>query len=201
MKQLNDDLFNKNRDLTVARQKMLTEINRQLKEFSCRNIPLHECLTKTGALSAELITEHYANVKIPDKVHDSILIMFTNYYVLLHIDNYSGNYTVNKDYIFNQAVQINEEAIAEISRNKKLKIFDLQTANYRSLEFINRLVDIYYNTGIDGCFKYFTHSIYSTLESVSPNHGMSKDKIEKLIRALQAEKFLNLFHSDLKIWS
>jgi len=195
-------IFVKNaRRKNVTRKKTLDEINHHLMEFSCSNIPLNVCLSKTGALSADLITNHYSEVTVPKNIYDSILIMFTSYYVLLHINNYTGNYTINKDYIYKQLVEISDEVMSETANNRKFKSYNLHIANHKSCDYIRQLLDVYYKSGIDGCLKYLTFSIYSALLSVDKEYALSKNKIENVIRTVQAEKFLDLFKSTPKAWS
>lgn len=195
--ELLNKLFSKGRyNKTATRKKTLEDIKHHLHEFSCRMVPFSQCLSKTGTLSAELIVNHYSEVKVPKDIYDLILLMFVNYYVVLHIDNYSGDRSIDKNVICNQVAEISEVAIGEIIRTQKFKSFNRRTANLKSRDFTGQLVDVYYVSGIDGCLKYVTFAIYSALQSVDKKHALSKTRIENIIRSVQAEKFLNLFHSD-----
>jgi len=200
MKPQENLLINKSHDLTVSKQRMLNQINEQLVEYSSGNISLHECLTNAGLLSVKLIDDHYTETELPAKIHDDILTMFTNYYAILHIDNFSGNYIVNKDYIYHQVLPINDRALTEILKKGAMKSFDLKTARRNSRIFIYQLIDTYYKSGIEGCLKYLCFSVYSLLKSTNNRSDLNQKNIEKLIRRVQAEKFLSLFHSDVKVW-
>ncbi len=201
MKPQENILISESRDLTVSKQRMLNQINEQLEKYSSGNIPLHECLTNAGLLSVKLIDDHYTETKLPENIYDDILTMFTNYYTILHIDNFSGNYIVNKEYIYHQVLPINDRALTEIFKMDKMKSFDLKTARRNSRKFIYQLIDTYYKSGIEGCLKYLCFSVYTLLKSTGNRSDLNKQNIEKLIRRVQAEKFLSLFHSDIKVWT
>lgn len=194
MKLIGNVLFKKRRDRIATRKKTLDEICHHLNEFSCKNIAFGECLVKTGILSTELIVNHYTDAKAPKNIHDLILIMFTNYYVILHTDNYSGNRTIHKEYISHQVAEICEIAIGEMAKNRKFKLYDVHTANSKSSDFTKQLVDVYYITGVEGCLKYLSFAIYSALQSADKNQPLSKNRIENVIRSIEADKFLNLLH-------
>jgi len=126
--------------------------------------------------------------------------MFTSYYVILHTNNYTGDYTVNKDYIFKQLIEISNDVMRETANNQKFKSYNLHKAFLKSHDYISQLLDVYYKTGIDGCLKYLTFSIYSALLSVDKDYALSKHKIENVIRTVQAEKFFDLFKPTPRVW-
>ena len=196
MELLNKILFKGRSNKTTTRKQTLEDIKHHLHEFYCRMVPFSQCLSKTGTLSAELITNHYSEGKVSDEIYDIILLMFVNYYVVLHIDNYSGDRSIDKDFIYDHVAKISDKAISEIVRNRNFKSYDRRTASLKSRDFARQLVDVYYISAIGGCLKYVTFAIYSALQSVDKKHVLSKTRIENIIRSVQAEKFLTLFHSD-----
>lgn len=194
MKKLNSSVNKRIHQTTVAdRTKMLDAINGNLQEYSTRKISIKECLLKTGQLSSDLIVYHYSDVKLPMKSQSMIVMMITNYYVILHIDMYTGFYTVNKEFIYDMAVKLSEEILGQSMAIQRLNTAEHENLEVTSRGFIRKQVETVYRTGIEGCIRHLTLSIYNEILSADKSTNLGKEKIEDLIRSVQSSKFLNSF--------
>lgn len=177
------------------RRKMLDAINGNLHKYSTRKISIKECLLKTGQLSTDLIVYHYSDVKLPKKTHSMIVMMITNYYVILHIDMYTGFYTVNKEYIYNMAAKLSDEILNQSMAIHRLNSDERESLEVQSRTFLRKQVETIYRTGIEGCISHLTSSIYNEIVSADKSTNLGEEKIEDVIRSVQSRKFLNSFGS------
>jgi len=201
MKAINKTHFKKKSYNTLRRKNSLNEIHHHLEEFSNHKIPIEECLAKTGALTADLISDHFSDLRISRKAYDNLLTMIINYYTLLHIDKFMADFTVDKNYAYDQVDRVSKEVLSEASKSSKFKTYDFNTIDRISKDFLQQLVDVYYLNGTQGCLNYLVSSIYTVIRLENNNSSFSKHNIEEIIRSVQAEKFLDLLHPDLHAWS
>lgn len=187
---LNILFFNK-RSSSKHKNNTLNEIKKNLEEYSSKHISIKECVAKTAYLTAELIFLYISKRKENKSVYDSIIIMSSNYYAMLHIDMYTGFYTVNKKHTCDLVSTLVEEVLKETAKKQGgLKSSDLHTAIQKSHDFTQEMVEVYYRAGIEGCHKYIASSIYSALLSEYKNLSVKRDSIEYVVRTIQAEKIL-----------
>ena len=196
MKVMNKTKFKKKPSDFLRKKNTLNEIHHQLEEFTNREISLDECLANTGALTADLISNHFPDHKISRKVYDNLLTMIINYYTFLHIDKFTADFSVGKNYTYNQVNRVSKEVLSIASKRSKFKTYGLNMINQISEDFLQQLVDVYYLNGTQGCLNYLTSSIYTVLQLGNNNPSISKHKIEEIIRSVQAEKFLDLFQPN-----
>lgn len=186
-------LFFKKRSMTKYRENTLNEIRKNLTEYSRKHISIIECVSLTGPLTTELIFMYSSEKKEKksEGVYDSILIMITNYYVMLYMDMYTGFYTVSKNYTCKLVSTLVEKILKEIANKQKgLKSNNLDKAIHKSGYFTRQIVEVYYSSGIEGCHKYLLTSVYPALLSNNKNLSIKRDHIEYIFRTVQAEKFL-----------
>lgn len=196
MEMLKALFFNK-RSGTKYRKKTLIEIRKILAKYSCKHISIVECVSKTGPLTAELIFMHSSDKKEKKSVYDSILIMITNYYVMLHMDMYTGFYAVNRKHTFDLVSSLVEEVLKETAKKQGgLKSNDPDKAIQKSRDFTKQMVEVYYRAGIEGCNRYIASSVYSALLSVNKHASVNRDRVEHIVRAIQAERFLTGSYED-----
>lgn len=196
MKGLTDLLFNKDpRD--INKERALNAIKQNLAEYYCNNISFIECLSQTAPMTADLIIK-YGTDGAPKSAYDTILIIATNYYAMLHMDMFSGIYAINKEYTYNQVTNLVEGALKEIDREDGFKTHDFEYVLLRSRDFTKQMIEVYYRVGTKGCHKFVVSSIYSVLLSVNLKHSVERDQIENTVRTIQAEKFFigNYHHND-----
>ena len=174
----------------------LTEIRKILTEYSRKHITIVECISNTGPLTAELV--YIFSSKKPNKnVFDTILIMITTYYVMLYMDMYTGFYTVSRKHTCNMVSSMVEEVLKETAKKQKgIKLNNPYTAIRKSQEFTNQMVDIYYRTGIEDCHRYVASSVYLTLLSENKNQSVKRERVERIIRVIKAEKFLTGYNEN-----
>lgn len=192
-------LFFKKRVKANYRKTTLNEIRKILEEYSNKRISIAECVSNTAPLTAELIFM-YSSEKTKTSVYDSVLIMITNYYVMLYMDMYTGFYAVSKNYTCNLVSSLAEEVLNETAKNQNgLKSNNSDTAIQKSRNFTKEMVEVYYRTSIEGCHRYVASSIYSSLLSEHKNPSVNRDLVEHIVRAIQAEKFLAGGFEDSKV--
>lgn len=183
-------LFSKDKLRPKYTKKTLNEIRKILADYSRKQISIVECVSNTGPLTAELIYM-YSSEKTDKNVYDSILIMITNYYVMLYMEMYTGFYAVSRGHTCNMVSSLVEEVLIETAKKQKgLKSSDPQTAIQKSRDFTRQMVEVYYRTGIDDCHRYVATTIYWALLSGNQNLSVRRDWVEHIVRAIQAEKFL-----------
>lgn len=183
-------LFFKKRSRQQYGKNTLDEIRKSLADYSRKQISIVECVSNTGPLTAELIYM-YSKEKTNKSVYDTILIMITNYYVMLYMEMYTGFYAVSRNHTCKMVTSMVEEVLKETAKKQKgLKSNDSQTAIQRSSDFTKQMVEVYYRTGIEDCHRYVASSIYWALLSENRNLSVKRDWVEHIVRATQAEKFL-----------
>lgn len=192
-------LFFKKRSRTKYRKNTLNEIRKILAKYSRKHISIVECVSKAGPLTAELIFINNSGKKDKKDVYDSILIMIANYYVMLYMDMYTGYYAVSRKHTGNLVFSLVEEVLKETeNKQKELKSNGSDIAILKSRDFTMQMVEVYYRTGIEGCHKYITSSVYSVLLSDNKNISVKRDHIEYIVGAIQAEKFLTGSFGDVE---
>jgi len=188
MKGLSDLLFNRN-SKDINKERALNAIKQNLAEYHCKNITFIECLSQTGPMTADLIMKYGAEGKPPKSAYDTILIIATNYYAMLHMDIYTGFYAINRDYTYTQVTNLVEGALKEIDSKGGFKAHNYEYILKKSRDFTKQMVEVYYRVGTDGCHKFVVSSIYSVLLSVNMRKTVGRDQIENTVRTIQAEKF------------
>ena len=167
----------------------LNEIRKNLGEYSCYHISITECVSKIGPLTTEWILKDNPEKK---DVHDTILIMLSNYYIMLHMDMYTGFYSVNRNHTSNYVNVLVEDVLKVLFKNKRgLNSTDYDAVIQKSRNYTMQLVEVYYKAGIEGCHKYISSSVYSVLLSENKNLSVKRDGIESLMRSIQADKYLS----------
>jgi len=180
----------------TERKKMLDAINGNLHEYFTRKISIKDCLLKTGQLTTDLIVYHYSDVKLPSKKQSIIEMMIINYYVILHIDMYTGFYTVNKEFIYKIALNLSEEILKQSMAIRRLKMDEYENLKVQSRDFLHKQVYIIYRLGAEGCIRHVSAAIYNEILSADKNTNLSIEMIMDGIRSVQSKKFLN--SCDLK---
>jgi len=175
----------------TERKKMLDAINGNLHEYFRRKISIKDCLIKTGQLATDLIVYHYSDVKLPRKTQSIIEMMITNYHVILHIDMYTGFYTVNREFIYKMALNLSEEILKQPMAVRRLKMDEYENLEAQNRDFLRKQVNIIYRMGAEGCMRHLTAAIYNEILSADKNTNLSKQKIEDVILSVQSRKFLN----------
>lgn len=192
-------LFFKKRLRPKYRIHTLNEIRKILAEYSRKHISIVECLSNTGPLTAELIFL-FSSDKTNKRAYDSILIMITNYYAMLYMDMYTGFYTVSRNHTCNMVSSLVHEVLTETAKKQKgLKSSELYTAIHKSHDFTKQMVELYYRTGIEECHRYVASSVYLTLLSENRNQSVKRERVERIIRAIQAEKYLTGYYENAEI--
>ncbi|WP_340106924.1 hypothetical protein [Rhodohalobacter sp. 8-1] len=186
-----DAAFKRPKKSIERKRKLLTLIRKNLENYSSRHISIKECLSKAGSLTTDLILYHNAENEVTDSARDSIFIVTVNYYAMLYMQLFTGNFTVEKRHTYKQIITLVEDVLKETDKNSGLKTDDINEAMYTSREFSKQMVDIYYRAGSDGCQKYLTASIYSILLPGNGYQAVDREKIDTAIIALDADKFLN----------
>ena len=189
-------LFSKKRLRANHRKKTLNKIRKILAEYSCKDISIVECVSYTAPLTAELVFM-YSSEKTKTSVYDSVLIMITNYYVMLYMDMYTGFYAVSRKHTCNLVSSLVEEVLKETVKNQKgLKSNNPLTTIHKSHDFTREMVEVYYRMGIEGCHRYVASSIYSSLLSENKNPSVKRELVEYIVRTIQAEKYLSGNYAD-----
>lgn len=186
-----DVIFKNPRGSIERKRKLLTLIRKNLENYSGRHISIKECLSKAGALTTDLILYQNSGNQVSDNDRDSIFIVTVNYYAMLYMQLFTGNFTVEKRHTYQQITKLVEDVLKETDESSGLKTDDLTEAIYTSREFSKQIVDIYYRAGSDGCQKYLTASIYSILLPGNGYQAVDREKIGAAIMELDADKFLN----------
>lgn len=185
------EVFTRTASRATEKKSNLDEIKQLFEEYSCEGIPIKKCLAKTGRQTAELIIYQVGNVNVSDRFYDNIVLLITNYYAMLHIADLNTEYYVpNKKTTFDQITALMEEVLAESIQNRGLKRDNFNEAMNQSRDYTRQFVEVYYKAGLEGCLKYLTSSIYSLLLHAKQASALKKKKIERIIRAIQAEKVL-----------
>lgn len=183
-------LFFKKRSTKKYRKDTLDKIRKNLVEYSCKDISIVECVSNTAPLTVELIYR-YSSEKTKKSEYDSILIMVTNYYVMLYMDMYTGFYAVSRKHTCNLVSSLVEEILEEAAKKKNGLISNhLDTKIHNSRDFTKQMVEVYYRARIEGCHRYLASSVYSALLSENKNLSVKRDWVEHIVRKIQAEKFL-----------
>lgn len=186
------NLFSAKKTGAVNKHYTLNAIRQILAEYSGRHISITECLSKAGSMTADLIFTHYAEAKTDKNksTYDTILIMATNYFAMLHMDMYTGFYAVNKTHTVNQVAALVENVLRETADNRGLKTHTFDEAIRESLDFTEQMVDVYYRAGTEGCHRFISSAIYSLLLFKNRNLSVKREQIEEAVRTIQAEKYL-----------
>lgn len=174
----------------------LDEIRKNLAGYSCKHISFVECVSKTAPLTVDLIYR-LSSEKTKKSVYDSILIMITNYYVMLYMDMHTGFYTVSKKHTCNLISSSVEDILEETV--KKINGYiqnNPDMAIHKSRNFTKEMVEVYYRAGIEGCHRFVASSVYSALLSENINLYVKRDWIDHIVREIQAEKYLTGNYKD-----
>ncbi|MCC5907573.1 MAG: hypothetical protein JJU13_15275 [Balneolaceae bacterium] len=183
---------------TEYKNSTLNDIRKNLDEYSRKRISIIECVSEIGPLTTELILMDISVKNEKKDLYDSILIMISNYYIMLHMHMYTGFYLVNRQHICDLVAglvkDVLEDLLKEPSRKQRgLKSTDYDTAIQLSREFAMQLVEEYYRGGIEGCHRYISSSVYSVLLSENKNLSVKPEYIEEsLVRSIQAYKYLTI---------
>lgn len=185
------DVFSRTYSKTTEEKSNLDAIKNLFEEYSCEELPVNQCLAKTGSQTADLVIYQISNVKVPDPLYDSIVLLITNYYAMLHVaDMYTDYYVPDKKNTFDRVAGLMEDILNETVQNRGLKDCDFGQAMIKSREYTRQYVEVFYRAGLEGCYKYLTTSIYSVLLYANQASAVKKQKIEQIIRAIQADKVL-----------
>ncbi|MEX0662159.1 MAG: hypothetical protein WEA58_03765 [Balneolaceae bacterium] len=196
MMRLTDLLFNKN-SKDINKERALNAIKQNLAEYYYKNISFIECLSKTAPMTADLIMKYGTEGEAPKSTYDTILIIATNYYAMLHVDTYSGFYAINREYTFKQVTELVEGALKEIDENDGFQAHNFKNVLHTSHDFSKQMIEVYYRVGTEGCHKFVVSSIYSVLLSVNRKHSLGRQQIENTVRTIQVEKFFaDNHHND-----
>lgn len=192
-------LFFKKRLRAKYRKRTLNEIRKVLEDYSRKHISIVECVSSTAPLTTELIFM-YSSEKTKRSVYDSVLIMITNYFIMLYMDMYTGFNAVSKNHTCNLVSSLAEEILKETAKNqKKLTSNNSDAVIQQSREFTIEMVEVYYRIGIEGCHRYVASSVYSALLSEYKNPSVNRGLVEYIVRTIQAEKFLTDSCEDSKL--
>ncbi len=189
-------LFLKKRSRPKYRKNALVEIKEILAEYSRKDISIVECVSNTAPLTVELIFM-YSSEKTNKSVYNSILIMITNYFVMMYIEMYTGFYAVSRNHTCNMVTSMVDEVLKETAKKQKwLNLDDLQMDIHKSRDFTRQMVEVYYRTGIEDCHRYVTSSIYWVLLAQNKDLSVERDWVEHIVRSIQADKFLSGHNED-----
>lgn len=90
-----------------------------------------------------------------------------------------------------------EEVLKETAKKQKgLKSNDPYSVIHKSRDFTKQMVEIYYRTGIEDCHRYVASSVYLALLSENKNLSVKSERVEYIVRSIQAEKFLTGNYED-----
>ncbi len=185
-------LINKN-PKDVNKDRALNAIKQNLGKYYSRKITIKECLLQSGPLTADLIFQYSAEENYPKKAYDTILVIATNYFAMLHMDMYTGFYAVNKAHTYNQVSKLVEEALEEMNNNGRFQAYKYNSLLRESRDFTKQMVEVYYRMGTDGCQEFVVSTIYAVLSSLDIKGAVGKDQIENTVRTIEAEK---IFHGN-----
>jgi len=172
----------------IKRKRVLFEsINKSFEKYVCRNISIHKCLAKTGTLTAALIVNYIPDLKSSKSAYDSISLLAAAYYAMLHMDMYTGFYSIKKEYICYQLERLLKDTLVEINRNRSSHPEDSDSNRMKSHDICRQMVEAYYTAGLEGCLKHVSFSIRSLADKP---HLLKRNELESLLRTIQAEKFL-----------
>lgn len=197
MKLINKIRKRRKRGKNLSKKKTLEEIQHTLNSYSNRKYSLENCLATAGSLSTDLVLSHCPENKIPDNVHDKISILFTIYYIMLHMDNYTGQHLISRDYIYKQAEEMCEEILKEAVQNNKMKSLSLHIAHLNAKEPLWHMVNTDYDNGKEGCLHYLAGSIHTLLKSSDKTLPLTKNSIAVIIGKVHADKYFELYDSNL----
>jgi len=170
----------------------LNNIRKNLAEYTFKHVSIIECVSKTAPLTTELILLDSSSKKERSDVYDSILIMVSNYYMMLHMDMYTGFYAVNRKHTSGLVGSLADDALKVASENQRgLKAINHEAATQKSLDFAKQIVEVYYTSGTEGCQRYIASSIYSVLVSSNNDRSVKSDRIEFIVRSIRADKYLS----------
>ena len=177
-------------------KKNTLEIRKILAEYSRKHVSIIECVSNVGPLTVELLLLY--NAEKPDKrVYDTILIMITNYYVMLYMIMYTGFFAVSRNHTSNMVSTLVEEILKETTKKQKgLKSTEPKTAIQKSRYFTWQMVEVLYNKGIEDCHRFVASSVYLAFQSENKNSSVKRDWVENIVSAIQAEKFLTGSYED-----
>ncbi|MEX1015074.1 MAG: hypothetical protein WDZ80_08025 [Candidatus Paceibacterota bacterium] len=183
-------IFTKKRSRPRYRKNAIVEIKEILAEYSRKDISIVECVSNTAPLTVELIFM-YSSGNTDKSVYNSILIMITNYFVMMYIEMYTGFYAVSRNHTCNMVSSMVDEVLKETAKKQNgLNLDDLQKDIHKSRDFTRQMVEVYYRTGIEDCHRYVTSSIYWVLLAQNRDLSVERDWVEHIVRSIQAEKFL-----------
>lgn len=183
------ELFSRKKTRTFKRS-VLNSIRKILMEYSRNTISVHECITKISALTTEIILILNRGRRPANKTHDTVLIMAANFFALLYMDRQEGFDTIGKKQAQHRVSVLTEEILNELFVNAGLKGEHLDVAIDISDDFIEQLAEAYFRAGIEGCYRFTTSSLYSVLLSDVKNQNVNRNEIEKILRSIQAEEYL-----------
>lgn len=184
-------IFKSPRASIDRKKKFHALITKNLENYSLRLISIKECISNAGALTTDMILYQNADNEISNSARDGIFIVSVNYYAMLYMQLFTGNFTVDRRHTYQQVISLMEDVLTDADKNGVLWTEDFPEAINSSREFSRQMVDFFYRAGTDGCQKYLTASIYSILLPGNGYSAINRRQIENEIQALNAEKFLN----------
>mgnify|MGYP005844974713 CR=1 FL=1 len=171
------------------RKEILEQINNRFNQYTCHEISIEKCMSETSYLTADLLVYHF-KFKVPAQIYHRILLRIANYYVMLHMDMYTGFYTIDMNFVFNRAKKLWEDTLKEIEKNKTLDKADFERDKINAQNYLWNQVRVDYSNGMEGCLKLLANSIHAEITSFDKKGTISKKRIEEIIRTVQARKFL-----------
>lgn len=190
--------FLSNKSKIIKKKRVMESIKQNLEDYSSQDITISECLFKTGGLTADLIVYQNTDMDIPKKAYDFISAIATNYYSLLYIvDIHTSFYVLNKKNVYDQVVELLSEVSDEGFDGELMDLtIQINDSMYSLHEFTKELVDVYYDSGYEGCLVQLVWTIYSMLLSVDESTAPKKSDIEKIIRELPDRTFFTQLNSN-----
>ena len=178
----------------VKKDKILAHIYNLHGRYLQKEISIQEYLSKISCLTADLLSSHF-KFEMPKKLYHRTSMMITNYYIMIHMDMYTGFYTIDRNYIYEQKTRLSDEISKKIGLDGGgyllYKKNEDELIRLRSHEYIKEQLEVYYNKGTEGCLKQLAGSIYTWISNLDDNHVISEEKIEEVIQSVQIGKVLN----------
>ncbi len=178
----------------VKKDKILAHIYNLHGRYLQKEISIQEYLSKISCLTADLLSSHF-KFEMPRELQDRTIMMIANYYIMLHMDMYTGFYTIDRNYIYEQETRLSDEVFNKTGLEGAGYLLYKKNENelirVRSHEYIKEQLEVYYNKGTEGCLKQLARSIYALISKLDDNHARSEDKIEEVIQSVQIGKILN----------
>jgi len=172
-----------------SRKEILEQINNRFNQYSCHEISIEKCMSETSFLTTDLLIYHF-KFKVPAHIYQRILLMIANYYVILHMDMYTGFYTVDMNFIFNRAKKLCDATLKEIEKNRGLITEDFEREKINAQNYLWNQIRVDYSNGMDGCLQMLANSIYTEISVLDKKRSISTKRIEEIIRTVQARKFM-----------